>query len=210
MTTAREQLDRPVRVVGICGSLTPRGRTHVALATALAGAEAIGADCELIDLRDYDLIFCTGGPQPDDPPGVLRLRRKVREAEGIILATPEYHGSFSGVLKNALDLMGFSEFEGKMIGLVGIAGGALGAVNALTTLRMIGRALHAWVVPEQVAIPHAWQAIDDDGRFTDPQLEKQVRQVGEQVAKFAYLHSAEAAREFLRAWEEAPRNPGGA
>ena len=56
------------------------------------------------------------------PPGVGKLREEVRAAEGIILGTPEYHGGFSGVLKNALDLMGFDEFEGKMMGLVGVSG----------------------------------------------------------------------------------------
>ena len=48
------------------------------------------------------------------------------------------------MLKNVMDLMGFDEFQGKMIGLVGVSGGALGASNALATLRTIGRALHAW------------------------------------------------------------------
>ena len=59
------------------------------------------------------------------------------------------------MLKNALDLMGFDEFEGKMIGLVGVSGGAMGAFEALNSLRNIGRALHAWVVPEQAAVPEA-------------------------------------------------------
>ena len=74
-----------------------------------------------------------------------------------ILATPEYHGGSSGVLKNALDLMGFDEFEGKMVGLVGVSGGRMGAVDALNTLRNIGRALHAWVVrwTEQAGIEGA-------------------------------------------------------
>ena len=47
-----------------------------------------------------------------------RLRKEVKEAHGIIVGTPEYHGSLSGVLKNALDLMSFDEIEGKMMGLV--------------------------------------------------------------------------------------------
>jgi len=54
------------------------------------------------------------------------LREEVKQAHGIILGTPEYLGSYSGVLKNALDLMGFEEFEGKMLGLLGVSGGAMG------------------------------------------------------------------------------------
>jgi multimeric flavodoxin WrbA len=61
----------------------------------------------------------------------------VRAAQGIILATPEYHGGYSGVLKNALDLMGFEEFEGKVRGLVGVSGGGMGAFGSLNNLRAV-------------------------------------------------------------------------
>lgn len=125
------------------------------------------------------------------------------------MGTPEYHGSFSGVLKNALDLMGFEEFEGKMIGLVGVSGGKMGALNALSGLRNIGRALHAWVIPEQVAIPEAWKVFDDEGNILEESLKERLLTVGRQVARFAYLHSSEKALEFLRLWESAPENPGG-
>jgi NAD(P)H-dependent FMN reductase len=105
--------------------------------------------------------------------------------------------------------MGFNEIEGKMIGLVGVSGGALGAVNALNSLRTVGRALHAWVVPEQVSIPEAWKVFDASGTLQDSALEERVKEVGRQVARFAYLHKSERAQEFLRAWEGAPVNPGG-
>jgi NAD(P)H-dependent FMN reductase len=58
------------------------------------------------------------------------LRRHVKEAGGIILGVPEYHRSFSGVLKNAIGLMGFGKFEGKTLGLVGISGGHMGVRRA--------------------------------------------------------------------------------
>ena len=72
------------------------------------------------------------------------------------------------MLKNALDLMGFDEIEGKMIGLVGVSGGAMGAFDALNSLRNVGRALHAWVVPEQAAVAEAWKAFDGSGAVKDP------------------------------------------
>jgi FMN reductase len=199
-----------VRVIGICGSLSPTSRTRAALVYALAGAREWGADTELVDLRDFDLPFCTGSTAPeDDPPDLARFRTLVSEARGIILATPEYHGSMSGVLKNALDLMGFREFEGKMIGLVGVSGGLMGALDALNSLRNVGRALHAWVVPQQASIPNAWEHFDDAGTLVTERYLGRLQEVGRQVARFAYLHSDEGALEFLRAWEEAPRNPGG-
>ena len=131
-----------IRVVGISGSLRDGSYTRQAVQVALRGAAELGAATRLLDLRDYALMFSTGRVDEETcPPDVLRLRRDLRAAQGIILGTPEYHASFSGVLKNALDLMGFEEFEGKMLGLVGVSGGRLGAINALNSLRMVGRAL---------------------------------------------------------------------
>lgn len=199
-----------ISVVGICGSLRPGSYTRMALQIALEGAQDVGSRTCLIDLKDYHLVSCDGKEDESNyPEDVFKLRREVSQAGGIILGTPEYHGSFSGVLKNALDLMGFDEIEGKMIGLVGVSGGALGAVHALNSLRTIGRALHAWVIPEQASIPEAWQAFDESGTLKEKDLEKRLKQVGRQVARFAYLHTSEKAQEFLRAWEGAPMNPGG-
>jgi FMN reductase len=63
-----------VRVLGACGSLRPDSWTRVALTIALAGAEEMGATAELVDLRDYDLPFCTGEESTVEKPGVRRLR----------------------------------------------------------------------------------------------------------------------------------------
>jgi len=199
-----------LRVVAISGSLRSNGYTCKALKFALEGAREVGAQTQLITLNDYNLVFVDGRDSKDYPEGVHRLRAEVKSAQGIILGTPEYHGSFSGVLKNALDLMGFDEFGGKMWGLGGVAGGTLGAVNALNSLRMIGRTLHAWVVPEQVSISEAWKKFDEDGNPKDEKLRQRLMDVGRQVSRFAYLHTSEQTQEFLQLWEEAPENPGGA
>ena len=112
-----------LRVVAISGSLRSGGYTKKALKIALQGAQELGARIKLIDLNDYDLIFCDGRTRAEYPEGVRRLLADVKMAQGILMGTPEYHGSFSGVLKNAIDLMGFEEFGGKMWGLIGVAGG---------------------------------------------------------------------------------------
>lgn len=199
-----------IQVAGICGSLRKGSFTKMALQVALAGAKEAGAQTRLIDLSEYHLIFCDGKEDESGyPKDVFTLREDVREAQGIILATPEYHGGYSGVLKNALDLMGFEEFEGKMLGLVGVSGGRMGAFSAMNNLRAVGRALHAWVIPEQASIPEAYKVFDESGNLKDCALEKRLKEVGRQVARFAYLHTSEQAQEFLRAWEGAPVNPGG-
>lgn len=182
----------------------------MALAEALAGAAQTGVDTQLIDLRDYKIPFVTASSGAEQElSDVIRLRAEVKSADGIILATPEYHGSFSGVLKNALDLMGFEEFEGKMVGLVGVSGGRMGAFDALNTLRGIGRALHAWVLPQQASIPEAWGVFDGEGRIKDQKLAHRVHEIGAQVAKFARVHKCADAGEFLQLWQQAPDNPGG-
>ncbi len=104
--------------------------------------------------------------------------------------------------------MGFNEFQGKVLGLIGVAGGSTGAINSLNGLRTIGRALRAWVIPNQVSIPQAWQMFDDSGQIKDSDLEKRLKEVGHEVARFAFLHTSEQAIEFLQKWEEAQTNPG--
>lgn len=198
-----------VTVVGLSGSLRDGSYTTMALRTALRGAADAGADIKLIDLRDYQLAFAMGAHDSNVSASVDRLRAEFRLAHGIILGTPEYHGSFSGVLKNALDLMGFDEFEGKMIGLVGVSAGRMGAFDALNSLRNVGRALHAWVVPEQVSIPEAWKVFDESGAVLDSQIEQRLLQVGRRVAEFARLHECGRAQEFVESWEGAMENPGG-
>jgi NAD(P)H-dependent FMN reductase len=199
-----------VRVVGLVGSLRPGSYTRLSVQLALQGAAELGAETRLIDLRDYTLPFCDGSKDESHyPPDVARLRSDLRAATGIIIGTPEYHGGYSGVLKNALDLMGFSEFEGKTIGLVGVSGGRMGAAHALSGLRTAGRSLRAWVLPSEVSIPQVSQQFDANGALRDTALADRVRDLGRQVARFAFLHSSQQALEFLRAWEEAPVNPGG-
>lgn len=104
------------------------------------------------------------------------------------------------MLKNALDLMGFEEFEGKMLGLIGVSG-------AMHSLRDVGRALHAWVIPEQASVPEAWKVFDEQGRCKDAAMEKRLKEVGRQVVRFA--RTAEQAGKFLREFESAIENPGG-
>ena len=175
-----------INVVAICGSLRDGSTTHAALSVALEGARDEGADVELIDLRDYHLIFHSTAADASD---VSKLKDRVKRAHGILLGTPEYHGSFSGVLKFVLDLMGYDEFENKVVGLIGVSGGRMGAVNALSMLRTVGASLRAWVVPTSVSIPQAADAFDEKGNLRDLELATRVKLVGREVAQIAALHN---------------------
>jgi FMN reductase len=178
-----------IKVAGICGSLRRDSYTRMALQVVLEGAEETGVQTRLINLNDYQLIFCDGKDDESAyPEDVFRLRREVEAADGIILATPEYHGGYSGVLKNAIDLMGGRQFKGKITGLLGISGGAMGALGAMNGLREVCRSLHAWVIPEQVAIAEASNAFDEAGNLKDVELARRLKELGHQVARFASLH----------------------
>jgi NAD(P)H-dependent FMN reductase len=191
-----------IRVVGICGSLRPNGWTRAALKIALAGAQERGAAAELLDLRDYDLPFCGDVDAIEGNAGVQRLRQKVSEASGIILATPNYHGSLSGALKNALDLMSMREFEGKVVGLIGVSGGRMGGTFTLNTLRAIGRTLHAWVIPSEAWVYNADSAFSEDWHIKDPRSEERVRDVGRKIARLTRMLASREARELLHLWED--------
>lgn len=158
-----------VKIVGIAGSLRDNSYSALALQQAITRVKALGAEVETLDLRTMNLPFCNGGDEYPDYPDVVTLRNTVKEADGLILATPEYHGSVSGVIKNALDLMSFEHLSDKVVGLISVLGGQSNN-NALNDLRIIMRWVHGWVIPEQVAIGQAWQAFNEEGKLLDEKL----------------------------------------
>jgi FMN reductase len=175
----------------------------MAVLCALMGASDDGAQAQLLDLSAYDLPFLGRENERAATNGVERFLTDLRAADGIVLGSPEIHGSMSGVLKNALDLTDRSLFEGKMLGLIGVAGGRMGANETLSHMRTIGRSLHAWVVPTQVSIGAADGAFDSSGEPVDPEVGDRLRSVGREVAHFARLHKCENHVQFLKEWEGA-------
>jgi FMN reductase len=159
-----------IKFVGIGGSLRPDSASYQALNLAAERLRNLGASVEVLDLRTMELPFCRGGNDEYlDYPDVKRLRDTVQAADGLILATPEYHGGVSGVLKNALDLMSFDQLSDKVAGLISVLGGQSNS-NALNELRLIMRWVHAWVIPEQIAIGQAWGAFNSNSQLTDEKL----------------------------------------
>jgi NAD(P)H-dependent FMN reductase len=193
-----------IRVIGLAGSLRNESTTRMAVQHALKGAEEEGAKVELLDLAAYNLPFLGRESEEPNVRRVERFRAELRVSDGIVLGSPEIHGSISGVLKNALDLAGTDEFEGKMVGLVGVAGGRMGATESLSHLRIIGRSLHAWVVPNQASIGDSGMAFDFHGMPIDPEVGDRLKSVGRQVAHFARLHKCENHMQFLKEWEAHP------
>ena len=170
-------------MAGVVGSRREGSHTQTAVRHALTAAEDAGAATERVDLREYDLPPLD--PARDDAGDSAALTSTIRRADSVILGTPMYHGSYSGVLKNALDYCGFDEFEDTTVGLLAVAGGSF-PVTALEHLRSVCRALDAWVLPHQAAVPRASAAFEG-GEFTDPDLEDRVTTLGRRVVEYATI-----------------------
>ena len=172
-------------VVAVCGSLRDESVTRVALRTALDAAADEGAETNLLDLREYDLPAYDPDVDDEEAGDAARLARAVREADAILLGSPMYHGSYSSVLKTALDYCGFDEFEHKTVGLLAVSGGSF-PLTALEHLRSVCRALDAWVLPHQAAVPRSHSAVRDD-TFTDDDVAERVRELGREVVNYATI-----------------------
>lgn len=164
-----------VRIAGICGSLRGQDSYTLKLLTRVMDElERRGAQTDLLDLAHMELPLCKSARDTDDNPATLDLRQRIHAAQGIVLSTPEYHNSYSGVLKNALDLLQYDQMRNKMFGLIGVAGGDMGAINALAHLRAVVRGVGGFCIPQQISLPSVYQHFDGD-RLTDPQVRERVQ-----------------------------------
>lgn len=179
-------MSRPT-VVAVCGSLRNESHTRKGLQHALDAAAATGGGTELLDLRAWDLpVYDADASEAGDADA---FTARVREADAVLLGTPVYHGSYATPLKNALDYCGFDEFENKTVGLLAVAGGSF-PITALEHLRSVCRALNAWVLPHQAAIPRASDAIEGDAtdwRFVDEGAADRVSVLGERAVEYATI-----------------------
>lgn len=188
------------KILGINGSLRREGsRTLHALEIALRGAAAAGAQTELLDLKQLTLPFYDDRPDIQSyPPSVFALVERVRWADGLILASPVYHGTLSGAMKNALDFLELLSndqppwLEGKVVGLISVAGGNSG-INTINSMLHTCRALRAWVAPTAVAIPGS--AFASDGQLHDPKIKERLAQLGAEITKYAQLFAQQRCTE---------------
>jgi NAD(P)H-dependent FMN reductase len=169
-------------VVALCGSLRDASRTRIVLAEALDAARAAGGATELVDLRNHDLPrLDPDAPTPSD--AAAALGETVAGADAVLLGTPNYHGSDTGALKDALDHLGRDEFGGTTVGLVEVAAGSHPG-PALAHLRAVCRTLNAWTVPLEVAIPDSHSLVREDG-IADADLTDRVRRLGAELVRYA-------------------------
>jgi len=191
-----------VTILGIGGSVRAGSTAMLALQIALEGAQEAGARTRQIDLAIFHLPLFDGtyslvGYTPEERRAIIILLDATREAQGFILASPTYHNTISGSLKNALDFMELLKddhpprLEGKVVGLVSVQGGTSGTGNnALTTMLLAARAMRAWVAPSMVSVPGSREAFDEEGRARDHIINRRLQTLGVEVARAGAMFAA--------------------
>ncbi|MGH3767505.1 MAG: NADPH-dependent FMN reductase [Pseudonocardiaceae bacterium] len=180
-------------VVGIGGSMRDDSQSERALSVVLRSARIAGA--ETVAITGSELILPFYDPAVlDRTATALRLVEALREADGVVLVSPGYHGTVSGLVKNALDYVEDLRadtrpyLDGRAVGCVAMALGWQATVTTLTALRSIVHSLRGWPTPLGAALNSAEMSFDDQGVPSDPAVERTLRVIGEQVVQFALTH----------------------
>jgi len=169
-----------MRVLGISGSLRSASYNTALLRHAGELIEAEGAEFEIYNgLRDIPPFDEDDELFPAD--AVARLRDAIRDADAVFFTTPEYNSSIPGALKNALDWVSrpfaTNPMRNKPVAVVGASAGMFGAVWAQAELRKILATMGARVAEGEVAVGHAMDRFDDDGRLNEPNLAEELHEV---------------------------------
>ena len=182
-------------ILAFAGSLRAESLNKRLLRAAMEHVRAPGAEVVHVDLRDYAMPLYDGDHEAEYgvPEAARRLRRLMLGCHGMLIASPEYNGSVSGVLKNALDwcsrpaagIAGLAPFAGKAVALVAASPGPFGGVRGLGHLRAIMGKLGSVVLAEDVALPFAGNAFEGDHGLAAAAAREQVRVVGAGLVRLA-------------------------
>ena len=176
-------MSQPIRILGIAGSLRRASYNRAALRAAM---QLVPQDTAL-DIFELDGI--SGFNQDEEqnpPPKVIELKRRIREADAILIVTPEYNYSIPGVLKNAIDWAsrpyGDSAWNGKPVAVMGASIGAIGTARAQYHLRQVFVFLNMFPINQpEVMISNAGERFDAQGNLTDETTKKLIRQLLQSV-----------------------------
>jgi FMN reductase len=179
---------RPL-IVGLGGTLSEASSSERALRHALAAAEAQGARTQLFAARALDLPMYTVDRSARTS-AALALVDALARADGVIIATPGYHGGISGLVKNALDYIedlrddARPYLHGRAVGCIVCAYGWQATTTTLVSLRSTVHALRGWPTPLGVAINSAQTASDNSGFVVDDHCAQQLTTLSGQVLDF--------------------------
>ena len=185
-------IDRKLHIVGIGGTLREGSMSLLALEEALRAAEETGATTTLLDLRELDLpLYEPGKPLEEYGENVKELVEAMRGADALLWSTAAYHGTLTGVTKNALDFAQFLArderpyLQDRVVGLIATAGGSMAAVNAIGALVNVVHALRGVVAPLSVPLTQSWKAFDEEGNIRDEGAARRLKSLGRLVVEMS-------------------------
>ncbi|MEM7656466.1 MAG: NAD(P)H-dependent oxidoreductase [Bacteroidota bacterium] len=163
-----------MKIAIILGSVRTGRKSHLVdnyLVRLLQAEEGVSPN--LLDLKEYDLPLLSDCWAKQDPPpeSLVQFGDALQQADGILLISPEYHGSYIGVLKNALDHY-WQEFQHKPMGVVSTSTGKFGGINGSIHMQQLILSLGAFPIPKRWVVPHIQEVFDPTGNLTDPSAQK--------------------------------------
>lgn len=180
-------------VVGIGGTIGGVSSTERALCIALEAARGQGFATRLFGGEAMARLPLYDPKATSRTPEEREFVETMRQASALIIASPGYHGSISGVVKNALDLLEETAKDERPyladmpVGLIATAYGWQATGSTIAALRSIVHALRGWPTPFAATINSAVTKFDDEGGVSDPAVREQLALIGRQVARFAPL-----------------------
>lgn len=176
------------KILAFAGSTREASYNKKLVQIAAAGARAAGAEVTYVDLRDLPMPLFDEDSEAIKgiPANVKTFKQLMITHQGLLIAAPEYNSSITPLLKNTIDWASRPEpgepmlacFKDKVAILMSASPGALGGLRGLTHVRSILSSIGVLVLPDQKAIPKAYEAFDVDGRLKDPAQQSAVEQLG--------------------------------
>ncbi|MEJ6484542.1 NAD(P)H-dependent oxidoreductase [Nostoc punctiforme UO1] len=181
------------KILAFAGSTRIDSYNKKLVKIAAAGAKAAGAEVTYIDLRDLPLPLYDEDLEAQEglPANARTFKDLMISHQGLLIASPEYNSSLTAVLKNAIDWASrpapneapLAAFAGKVATIMSASPGALGGLRGLVHLRSILGNIKVLVLPDQVAVPKAYEAFNVDGTLKDPKQQQSIEQLGDGLTK---------------------------
>lgn len=178
----------PVRILLLYGSLRPRSFSRLAIEEAARLLQFFGAETRIFD--PSDLPF-PDQVMNDDHPAIKELRALSNWSEGQVWCSPERHGQITGLMKAQIDhlpleMAGMRPTQGRTLAVMQVSGGSQ-SFNAVNTLRLLGRWMRMFTIPNQSSVAKAYQEFDQDGRMKPSPYYERIVDVMEELVRFTVL-----------------------